>query len=95
MNCGAKYENILKSCDERKFNQGLSTNAVGIIRIESSKSPSKNGGQCTGTGEGQQEGYGEAMNKPEGDTIVKVKNQYCWETGCIKEIRANKLIYQR
>lgn len=30
-----------------------------------------------------------------GDTTVKVKNQYCWETGFIKEIRANKLLYQR
>ena len=68
MNCGAKYENILKSCDERKFNQGLRTNAVGIIRIETSKSPSKNGGQCTGAGEGQQECWGEVMTEPEGDS---------------------------
>lgn len=39
----------------QKFNQGLRTNAVDIIRIEASKSPSKKGGQCTGAGQGQQE----------------------------------------
>lgn len=32
------------------------------------------GDQCTGVGEGQQEGYGVVMTEPEGYTKIKVRN---------------------